>query len=545
MSVTTLHAPNRFIAQFDSEAAAIDSGRAATQALHNAWRTIADAVWSRYLEKAAACGRQTAEIWARQRDGFWNISWVVGPTEAMNLLDRRKNWQTHEPPVEGGDHCVLISHLQELSGFIRSKQRDQQDAFWNAVRVGTSDLDLEPNERLSAVAFIKRFFPSVAEEAIGRKLDAQGWPSTVTIAALPWMRDIATREDFCMKAKAYADNAKSEQGATLGSWRRIRLLREYPPTAGHFRELSGNFLNRTALANADDTPLHDEACRPVLIRSLHELECADRAGNFYAVLLMDGDSIGAFIGTHGPEAVTRALTQFATRVPGLIAEHDGVCVYAGGDDLLALLPLDRALDAASAAHRLYAESFGTDIPATISAAIVFAHYRCAFSRVLATAHELLDNVAKDETGRDSLAIRVLKPGGVACQWSAPFAHLLKNTPHIFTPLLQKFKAGVLTSSLLYNLRERFSLFMEGDGSCIKRDDLLRLFTAEALIGKRDSENRDEQRREAETLMCLLLDTCERVRRNPETKELERADAFTFDGPRLVKFLALDGNEGCE
>jgi CRISPR-associated protein Cmr2 len=191
------------------------------------------------------------------------------------------------------------------------------------------------------------------------------------------------------------------------------------------------------------------------------------------------------------------------------------------------------------------ESFGADIPATVSAAIVFAHYRCAFNRVLVTAHELLDDVAKGETGRDSLAIRVLKPGGVACQWSAPFAHLMKNTPHIFTPLLDKFKAGVLTSSLLYKLRERFSLFTEGDGSSIKRDDLLRLFTAEALIGKRDSENRDKQRNETETLMDLLVDTCERVRRNPETKEIERSGGFTFDGPRLVKFLALDGNEGCE
>jgi CRISPR-associated protein Cmr2 len=260
---------------------------------------------------------------------------------------------------------------------------------------------------------------------------------------------------------------------------------------------------------------------------------------------MDGDSMGALVGTHGSAAVTSALTQFATHVPDVVATHDGVCVYAGGDDLLALLPLDRALDAASAAHRLYAESFGAGIPATVSAAIVFAHYRCAFSRVLAAAHELLDDVAKDETGRDSLAIRVLKPGGVACQWSTPFAHLMKNTPHIFTPLLDKFKAGVLTSSLLYNLCERFSLFTEGDGPRIKRDDLLRLFTAEALVGIRDSENRDKQRKETEMLMDLLLDTCERVRRNSEIKEIERTGTFTFDGPRLVKFLALDGNEGCE
>jgi len=36
-----------------------------------------------------------------------------------------------------------------------------------------------------------------------------------------------------------------------------------------------------------------------------------------------------------------------------------------------------------------------------------------------------------------------------------------------------------------------------------------------------------------------------VRRNPEIKEIEHTGTFTFDGPRLIKFLALDGNEGCE
>ena len=105
--------------------------------------------------------------------------------------------------------------FQELSGFTRSNQRDQQDAFWDKVRGGASDFDLETNERLCAVAFIKRFFPSVSREAIGRNLDPRGWPSTVTIAALPWMRAIANSadENFCLKAKAYADEAASEKGA--------------------------------------------------------------------------------------------------------------------------------------------------------------------------------------------------------------------------------------------------------------------------------------------------------------------------------------------
>src|SRR5947209_5085570 len=44
-------APNRFVAEFDSEDAATAAGRAAVVALSKAWRKIADAVWSRYLEK--------------------------------------------------------------------------------------------------------------------------------------------------------------------------------------------------------------------------------------------------------------------------------------------------------------------------------------------------------------------------------------------------------------------------------------------------------------------------------------------------------------
>ena len=98
---------------------------------------------------------------------------------------------------------------------------------------------------------------------------------------------------------------------------------------------------------------------------------------------------------------------------------DGVPVYAGGDDVLAMLPMPRALDCAQALSDAYRSAFAdTDAKenATLSAAVVFAHIRLPLNHVLGEAHRLLDDVAKEGNGRDSFVAAVLKPAGPYCQW---------------------------------------------------------------------------------------------------------------------------------
>ena len=94
-------------------------------------------------------------------------------------------------------------------------------------------------------------------------------------------------------------------------------------------------------------------------------------------------------------------------------------VYAGGDDVLAMLPAPSALACAQALSDAYRSAFAdTDAKgeATLSAAAVFAHIRLPLNHVLDEAHWLLDAVAKDGNGRDSLVAAVLKPGGPYCRW---------------------------------------------------------------------------------------------------------------------------------
>jgi CRISPR-associated protein Cmr2 len=559
-------APNRFVAEFPDEAAAVSAAKRASDALLAAWKQIAEDVWKGFLINIATQDSDTRAIWDRQITAFWEIAWAVGKPKESDLLDRRKNWRTPLTTIEGGDHCTLMGQWQELSGFIRSQEDGKQEAFWQKVRKQSNvkKLDLEDDERLCAIAFVKRFFPQVSKDAIQRELNMQNWPSTVSIAAVPWLRMIKDKTEVHAAAKAYADLVANEPGARVSSARRIACLKNSHAIAGRFSELSGNFLNRTALENKRGTPLNDEGQRKRLVEELRALEKTtdDRAGNFYALLLMDGDRMGGLIREHTAQKVTPCLTRFASEIPALVEneKHSGVCIYAGGDDLLAILPLDQALEAMTATRKAYLAAFqaGGIQTATISAGLVFAHYRCAFSRVLKHAHHLLDVAAKDGAGRDALAIGVLKPGGVSCRWAAKFNDFVQVGYHCFAPLVEAYRRGErnerdgLSSSFLYNLRERFgelfnptrSLAKSGTTAADTFDDatLEALFVTEYLHGRisKVTAQAESQRKVAEQLMGKLIHVC----RQPDSRHPD-GKRFDLDGARLVKFLALDGKEGAE
>ena len=149
---------------------------------------------------------------------------------------------------------------------------------------------------------------------------------------------------------------------------------------------------------------------------------------------MDGDSLGKQMGHEDRQPIiSHALNKFTKNVSKIVDEHDGFLVYAGGDDVLALLSLDDALPAAVALQQDYKECFAkasnesdtnTQVYSTLSSAINYCHMGTPLTQVLTNSHDLLDNVAKDGTGRNALAIRVWKPSGLATQWSLPWDKVL-------------------------------------------------------------------------------------------------------------------------
>ncbi len=581
--------PNRFVLSSPNPA---EAGRKASEAIRMFWKNLADEVWNQFLASTKADNPETRKIWDRQVEHFWEIAWAIDPSgKDFSILDQRKNWRTPTPTVEPGDHCSQMHHLQELSGWNGGSRKSQQE-FWKALRErpNIGELDLDEGERLCSIAFIKRFFPKLTQYK--KTLHTENWPSTLYLAAVPWLKAIKDNPEIHKACADYAQSVSKDNPSACGERNaRINSLESYPKELGNFPKLDGNFFYPRALENEHATPLPEGVDRRKLLDELQKLRrrihetAGESTSPFYALLLMDGDKMGVLLRETQAEGkialATKALIEFAGKVPEIVTDHDGRCIYAGGDDVLAMLPIDRALACASEVEKAYRESFhGLSAEmrpmATLSGALVFAHYKTAFSTLLREAHTYLDSVAKDQTGRASLAVAVQKGSGLANLYAAPWKHLRgdsgnetltleclkeKMIPNQDEGSNREEKCTTVSGSFLYHLRDKLgslggdTSLLDKPGSYLELSDpnfpLEDFLLAEYLVGKSLSKKKEQaktQKAQARETIQSLLKSCRKVTRKSDGMILEHngqndtANSFSLDGPLVARFLEEGGKE---
>jgi CRISPR-associated protein Cmr2 len=528
--------PNRFKAKVPVE---FDPALC-RRAVASAWGDLADKVWKRFVEPVTDPVNGTQGIWERQVTSFWETAWVIGADAANGQdhawLDRRKNWRTHRPTVESGDHCMLMGDWQELSGFVRSRERGKQDEFWHALKAHVdatsgNPLQLDENERLCAMALIKRLFPHVAKETLDwtPSWDGQAplrWPSTPRLAAAGWLRHAWSSARA--EAEAFVEIAKGARGGLM------------EPSLGDGNVLSqapGALLHRSGIENArpDELAGNDgvaQATRGNLLRAYKAL--SDKVGEpsaFYALLLMDGDRVGALLRNQESD-VTKGLAGFSSQVDAAIRQHGGNTIYAGGDDVLALLPLEGAVPAALALRQAYRDAFAEIPEATISAALVFAHFHVPLRHVLREAHRQLDEVAKDGNGRDSLAVCVLTQSGVTREWVSTWE------TGAAAPVQTMIDAGrdideKTSGRFFYAIREQYEEVIAGN--VLGVDDIKSLLLAEY---RRSQAGAGRARDDVGAHMDRLFVLAER-HAAPGSPGMQEASSVSMDGPLIARFLARE------
>lgn len=543
-----------------------------SESVQQAWQAIAELVWQQDLTH---CGSDTRKIWERQIKHCWEISWALSTQKTeSNLLDRRKNWRSHLPPQEPGVKCMMMEGWQELSG-INTPNEKGLSLFWEAIRnqdTKAIQTDLRQHEYLCAIAFIKRRFAHCFDQLkapMPNHWTLHGWkvnasvPSVAYIAAAPWLAHVLRHAPEA-ELKAFHDSAKQltqgygEYPTRLDCIDQVLAEHKDDRLFWKTKSLDGNVFFEPDLDNKN---LYDnQNLAQTVKRNLQALkkslpEPTSGPSPFYAILMMDGDSLGNHMSDENKQqAISKSLETFTQGVNAIVENHSGFLIYAGGDDVLALLPLETALTCAKVLRQHYLDCFKArpDINTTLSGAIEYAHIHIPLKKILSDAHQLLDDIAKDQSGRDAIAVRVWKPGGQHLQWAMPWEKAINNHQVVIDSLAKQFQQDQSQSGFsnrfFFNIEQRFSLLninSDDQQSPFNKDILLNLIAAEYLnSGVNDHTDKTHKIdiNTAKQRLKPLLEQCFEVKRqidNPQQPFLDTHHLNT-DALHLVRFLAQKG-----
>ena len=145
---------------------------------------------------------------------------------------------------------------------------------------------------------------------------------------------------------------------------------------------------------------------------------------YIAFICADGDRMGAALSSMNTadehRNFSQQLSKFALAARNDVKVNNGVCVYTGGDDVMAFMPVDKALSCARALHDSFAEIM-KDFPGTsLSVGVSIAHAMENLGMLLDYAREAEGIAKKGVNGqalklgkdRNGLAISVRSRGNI-------------------------------------------------------------------------------------------------------------------------------------
>ncbi len=572
--------PNRFMAEVPADF----NPQAVVTDINAAWQSIANAVWTADFQNANA---ETKAIWDRQVAHYWEISWVLtDDRKDTSALDRRKNWRSHIPPAEPGNKCMLMDSLQELSGSLQASTIERQ-TFWKKQAQVSKRLDISAKEHLSAIAYIKRRLIIALKEGIQAELT--GWqlnlkinpsdaneddirsqaPSTAHIAAVDWLKAIKNKMQ---------DDQTAEEKIKTNIRRLIESIEGIPQTNHLLKSESNSTLIKDNRKNSNFNNLsYCEASLfyPHLINSRLDLELTPdnerklldnlnalcervdkKPTAFYAILCMDGDSFGQFLSNSQNHAkISKGLNAFTKEVPKIVKQHTGFTLYAGGEDVLAMLPISQAI---ACAHKLQQEftaifqsklnKGGENVLPTISAGIVFSHLKMPLMQSISRAHEVLDDIAKEQTGRNAIACEINKPSGRTAQWAMPWDKAADDDDNsammistISETLKEKNQADAsFSTKFLYHFRNSYHLFKDKNSHEAISKDLL---TALVISNLQQSKGRAAELSAAEQKLAKQIIDQSWIYKSDSKGQPIQSDQISDAFVMLARFLATDGIDG--
>ncbi|MEJ5170702.1 MAG: type III-B CRISPR-associated protein Cas10/Cmr2 [Fimbriimonadales bacterium] len=246
---------------------------------------------------------------------------------------------------------------------------------------------VDPYEFLDGISLLKR-----------RTIPPKPFPSTLSICAMGAVSQLGD-ESTTQRFKSLVEKAAREG----------------------YDEDPGDLLYEKALEDAelreDEDRRPTNPAPPDMRREVEDIrariqQAGIRLRAYYAVLHADGDGMGARISRLQTIQEHREFSQnlargFTESVEPIVERHHGRLVYAGGDDVLALIPAETVLDCAVELNQKFCES----VPGcTLSVGVAVVHARHSLQHAVGLSRQL-EGYAKKHPGKNALAFGVYPRNG--------------------------------------------------------------------------------------------------------------------------------------
>jgi CRISPR-associated protein Cmr2 len=377
---------------------------------------------------------------------------------------------------------VLESVIPEESYPTRRKTKDCNQTILDKTQALYENFKVGPHERLSGVDLLKRHDKSILKPEDPK--EKPSYPSTSHMASLPFLKRLESLPENVQKdlnTTLKECITKFENIQVNNTTLTIKMEKIPKEFSKHpvFENYDGSLLFEERINNLlyiPHTSQQTEWQRPALnalqnfISSLHEeLKNAGFSPAspqpYYALLQADGDGMGKAIDNIknlvGHRKISQALSEFSKSVRKIVeTTHEGALIYAGGDDVMALLPLHTVLACAQELSKKFRKTLKDfdyeeekddntkeKKTPTLSVGIAIVHHLELLRDARVLAHEA-EKLAKNVDGKDALAIILSKRSGETYQMKGKWDEIDKDLEQ-FTTYTQE---GKIPSGTAYELR---------------------------------------------------------------------------------------------
>ncbi|MGA8029604.1 MAG: type III-B CRISPR-associated protein Cas10/Cmr2 [Bryobacteraceae bacterium] len=451
--------------------------KTAEHAAEKRWRSFADEVYDKFPTVIRK------NIWDEQVEDVieFYAAWQVFSPETyerdraalMRLLAARKSCRDFQPAK--GYPGIPKSSLDGARESVLDRSQKWPPDIVRRVRVNEG-------EQLDSVGMVKRAWTPTGGPV--------AYPSVARVAADPWLRSVDPSRlspliEACDKlGRDIVHRIDTSRNPHYTSFPFDGTV-VYP---SRYRELQEE-------TNATESDLQ------VLLDALTPL--TRKYGDpspYLCMLSADGDGMGKAISTlessDRHRTFSRALSAFADQAHHIVNTHKGVLVYAGGDDVLAFLPVDQCVRCARALRDQFTSTLAAwsqeKTPLSLSVGLAIGHFMEPLEDLLRYGREAEKHAKrprpenKGQAEKDGLAVHVIKRGGEPV---AMRANWITDPDQHLTKLATWLASGGVPHGLAYDFHNIADLYDRWPADSVER--AIRSDTLSILKGKTGAHKAEE------------------------------------------------------